>query len=259
MTRARRLGLISASLLLAGAVHAGPIQDNSFLLEEAYNQEAGVVQHITNVSFDDASDSWLGSFTQEWPAPTQRHQLGFTVTWQQQTLGGSAPGDLALNYRYQLLGSGESTVALAPRLSLVLPAGGAGGVQGNLPLSVVLHERWVTHVNVGASFLRRAESDSGDRADLTAFNFGQSVVWLVRPRFNALVELVFTTAEEVVGPSATERVERLLVSPGVRWSHDLSSGLQIVPGIAVPLGLGPSSGERVVLFYLSFEHPFRAR
>lgn len=49
----------------------------------------------------------------------------------------------------------------------------------------------------------------------------------------------------------------MFVSPGVRWAHDFDSGLQIVPGIAVPLGLGPSHADRAVFFYLSFEHPFR--
>jgi hypothetical protein len=33
--------------------------------------------------------------------------------------------------------------------------------------------------------------------------------------------------------------------------------MQIVPGIAVPLGIGPSDGERSIFLYLSIEHPFR--
>jgi hypothetical protein len=32
--------------------------------------------------------------------------------------------------------------------------------------------------------------------------------------------------------------------------------LQIVPGLALPIGLGPIAGERGVFAYLSFEHPF---
>ena len=40
----------------------------------------------------------------------------------------------------------------------------------------------------------------------------------------------------------------------MRWAHNLKSGLQIVPGIAVPIGIGPSSGDTGVLLYLSFEH-----
>jgi hypothetical protein len=47
-----------------------------------------------------------------------------------------------------------------------------------------------------------------------------------------------------------------LVSPGIRWSHDLKRGLQIVPGIAAPIGVGASSGSRSVFLYVSFEHPY---
>ena len=35
--------------------------------------------------------------------------------------------------------------------------------------------------------------------------------------------------------------------------------LQIVPGIAVPIGVGPSRGEKGIFLCLSFEHPFGKR
>jgi hypothetical protein len=40
---------------------------------------------------------------------------------------------------------------------------------------------------------------------------------------------------------------------------DLSGGLQVVGGLAAPLGLGPSRGSRAVLGYLSLELPFVRR
>jgi hypothetical protein len=43
----------------------------------------------------------------------------------------------------------------------------------------------------------------------------------------------------------------------VRAAVNLAGGLQVVPGVSVPIGLGPSRGERAVFFYLSLEHPFR--
>ncbi len=43
-----------------------PIQDNSFLIEEAYNQEAGVIQHISTFERDLETHDWLYAFTQEW-------------------------------------------------------------------------------------------------------------------------------------------------------------------------------------------------
>lgn len=51
------------------------IQDNSFLLEEAYNQEAGVVQHIQSFMYLKKSKDWIYTFTQEWPVPKETHQL----------------------------------------------------------------------------------------------------------------------------------------------------------------------------------------
>jgi hypothetical protein len=45
----------------------------------------------------------------------------------------------------------------------------------------------------------------------------------------------------------------------VRLARDFASGLQVVAGIGVPIGLGPSSDERSALLYLSFEHPFGRR
>jgi len=33
--------------------------------------------------------------------------------------------------------------------------------------------------------------------------------------------------------------------------------MQIVPGVSVPVGVGPSAGEKGLMFYLSLEHPYR--
>jgi hypothetical protein len=42
------------------------ILDNSFLVEEAFNQEAGIFQNI--FAFTRSQDgAWQGAFTQEWP------------------------------------------------------------------------------------------------------------------------------------------------------------------------------------------------
>jgi len=85
------------------SLRSGPLQDNSFLIEEAYNQEPGVVQHINSVLYDRASGGWLANFTQEWPLGGQRHQLSCSVPFSWLGDGGRGPGDVLLNYRYQLL------------------------------------------------------------------------------------------------------------------------------------------------------------
>src|SRR6185312_5179101 len=88
-----------------------PIQDNSFLIEEAYNQERGVVQHISTFSRAQGTGDWAYTFTQEWPVPDQRHQLSFTLPVQElhaQAAARTGLGDLALNYRYQGVGNGQT-------------------------------------------------------------------------------------------------------------------------------------------------------
>ena len=245
------------------------IQDNSFLVEEAYNQNFGVVQHISSFTrFWDSKD-WNYTFTQEWPVPgDERHQLSYTLSaLHAGALPGSGVGigDVLLNYRYQLVGSGDTRVAFSPRLSLIFPTGdstlarGAGsfGLQTSLPLSVVLSKHLVSHWNVGATFFPEAQDTSGDLAATAGYNFGQSFIWLARTRFNVMLETVFARSQTVVAPNRTEWTSSLFLSPGVRWSYNFKNGLQIVPGIGLPLGVGPSYGEKAVFLYLSFEHPFR--
>lgn len=257
---ASALVALLATLALARAAHADePIRDNSFLIEEAYNQEPRVIQHISTLSIDEESGSWAYSFTEEWPVFSQTHQASVTVPLQGN--GDVALGDLLLNYRYQILASG-GRVALAPRLSAVLPTGdpasghgaGGAGVQVNLPLSVELGSL-VTHTNVGATLIPSAESAAGDSAATFSWSVGQSVIWLVHPKVNLMLEGVFTRAEAVTGEDLTDSADSLVLSPGIRGALDLPGGLQVVPGLAVPIGIGPSEGELLIFGYLSFEHP----
>ncbi len=250
----------------AAAPEPPGIQDNSFLVEEAYNQEPGIVQEIQQFVRDFRTGSWIYSFTQEWPVPAVTHQLSYTLTAARvqgergQNVG---LGDLELNYRYQLVGNGEAKVAMAPRLSLILPTGssrrelglGAVGFQALLPVSVVLSRWFVAHGNAGVTEIPRARDPAGDRARLVAPNLGASLVWLAAPTWNLLCETVWARGETVAGPGRVDKRTAFLVNPGVRVARNFSSGLQIVGGLSTPLGVGPSRGSRSILLYLSFEHP----
>lgn len=72
-----------------------------------------------------------------------------------------------------------------------------------------------------------------------------------RSFLNVLVEAVWNNTAMVTGFRRTERENEVLINPGVRWAVNLPMGLQVVPGVAVPFGVGPSRGERGVFFYLS--------
>jgi hypothetical protein len=262
----KKLTAALATLLAAAPVVAGgdkPIQDNSFLLEEAYNQEPGVIQHISFFQRDQRSGDWLFAFTEEWPAHGQTHQASITVIAQGITTASGREvglGDLALNYRWQAVGDGEAAVAVSPRLSLLLPTGdsakgfGAGAVGGqvNLPVSAMLGTRFVGHFNLGATLVPSADSPLG-KGDLAGITLGQGLIWLAHPNVNLMLEAAYSVAETTTS-GGTVRSESFLVSPGIRGALDLPLGIQAVGGVAFPLGFGPSSGTRAVVGYLSFEH-----
>ncbi len=240
-----------------------PIEDNSFLIEEAYNQEYGVVQHIS--SFQRTKEgSWAYTFTQEWPAPSVKHQLSYTVPVLRSRGSGTGVGDIALNYRFQALGVDEEPLWFAPRLSVYLPTGnekkgyGAGGpsLEVMLPVSYALTSVFVTHWNAGAT-LTRANSGTGVRGTTRGLKAGASGIWLVAPNFNLMLESVVARTESLDENGRRESATSYLISPGMRGALNFASGLQVVPGIAFPIGVGASRGQRDVFLYLSFEHSFR--
>jgi hypothetical protein len=243
-----------------------PIQDNSFLVEEAYNQEDGVIQHISMFEKLVNSHDWVYTQTDEWPVRSYRHQVSVTLAANHAgSFAGSGAGwgDTAFNYRYQLVGSGETKLAVAPRLSVLFPTGdpaygrgyGGVGLQTNLPISIQHSAHLVSHWNAGTTWIPHTQNERGNIAGTVGFNLGQSLVWLATPRVNFLLETLWTSSQSVVGPHQTQRSQDLYISPGIRWAY-LKKGLQIVPGIAAPVGFGPCAGEAGVIFYLSFEHPF---
>lgn len=254
---------ISAGRITAQTSPAPPISDNSFLIEEAYNQEAGVVQHIFNYRRDRSGD-WLATFTQEWPLAGQLDQLSYTLPLQSSSGSGAVLGDAAINYRRQILGHDDDPIWFSPRLSLVLPTGstrkgtGAGGLglQVNLPLSVRVSPALVTHWNVGAS-TTRARSVLGPRGTIRSVSAGASAIWLAAPTLNLMLETVWDRTEALDGAGLRAAEDHVVILPGLRSAINLPRDLQIVPGIGVPIGVGPSHGERDVFLYLSFEHPFR--
>ncbi len=270
-----RRSFVSSLVLAAVAVVAeeapggeppAKIRDNLFLLEEAYNQEPGVVQHIQVFQFQPGEEfPWGYTFTEEWPAPTDLHQWSVTVPLAGDADPGATEiGDVLLNYRIQALGvGGEGWIAMAPRLSIVLPTGdyetGAGrgvvGVQINLPVSIDLGKWFTLHVNGGMTVTPNAFSLEGRTATTLDANAGTALVWFPLTWFNVLLETVFASNEHVHDDGSTGRHDALVLNPGVRFAIDVPGGLQIVPGLSSPIEVWPEGGNVDLLVYLSLEHP----
>jgi hypothetical protein len=251
------------------------ISDNSFFIEEAYNQEAGVVQHIQTFLWtwaeSGSADGFTYALTQEWPLSGQAHQISYTVPYERAWGGGSTArglGDVQIHYRWQALAETRSRVAFAPRLSLLLPTGddadglgaGTAGVQVNLPVSKRLAGVHV-HVNAGATLVPNARVSLGPglespRHDLRAANLGFSVIGLLSERFHALLETVTGVQEEIGASGERTQETRVLVAPGARYAIDRKDGGQWVLGVAGPIGVNEAQDDIGLLLYLSFEHPF---
>jgi hypothetical protein len=236
------------------------IQDNSFFVEEAYNQEPGVVQHILNVPvfFTGGGKESTPSFTQEWPVFSQTHQFSYTLphTFAEEE---TSLEDIRLNYRLQALMESERDPAFAPRFSLVIPTGDADkgfghgrlGYEVNLPFSKIVSNRWTVNFNAGGSVF----PDVNDR-DLGNYNLGVSAIYAVSSNFNLMLESVAFWEEDVDLEGKVDRTVTALLSPGARYAFNLPNDAQLVVGFAVPIGLTSDSPDYGLFFYCSFEHPF---
>lgn len=255
------LGLSIASLN-ASAEEKKRIEDNSFLIEEAYNQEEGVIQYIQTYQYSQKTKEWLYTFTNEFPLPNQNHQFSYTVPVAR--VGGdpnfqTGLGDIGINYRYQLVKNDDW--ALAPRFTVILPTGnyreglgnGATGYQVNVPLSVDLADRWVSHWNAGATYTPNAREASGIQADIRGINIGASVVYLHSETLNFLVEYVKSENQAIQSDGSLVWEKSEFINPGFRYAKNYTSGWQMVTGVSFPIGVGPSKNDNGIFLYLSFE------
>lgn len=251
---------VSAQTTAANQDRPFEISDNSFLVEEAYNQEAGIFQNIFNaMRFDRV---WTPTFTQEWPIGTQTHQLSYTLAWLSGD-GSSGFGDTLINYRYQVLTEGPGHPAFAPRLSLILPTGsrerglgrGSSGLQVNLPFSKQTNDiAW--HWNAGLTWFASVESPrpENDVSLVSPFLAG-SAIYRLRPMLHLMLESV-ANFEEFATLDGTGRETFFTLSPGVRGGWNIGDH-QLILGLAIPVTWNGGEAQSGSFFYLSYELPFK--
>jgi hypothetical protein len=244
------------------------IMDNSFFVEEAYNQEPGVVQNIFNgiygrENFSPPTRQTFDTFfTQEWPVVSQAHQFSYTIPYGFVWENGhnvNDVGDVFLNYRYQAYLDTNSLTAFSPRMSLVLPTGGFRkgfgndtlGYQWNLPFSTTFRDRWFIHLNAGLTYLPNAATSP--RHDLLAYNLGGSVIYCVNDRFNVLCEWIGVWNENQENTGRFVRRLSSVISPGFRYAFNPNEDVQIVVGLAAPFGMTESAPDVGAFVYFSYE------
>lgn len=246
---------------------AKALQDNSFLIEEAYNQEVGVVQHIVTIQKevnrvpDSDERNWYFALAQEWPVFSQDHQFSYSVPYARLESGGRSVqgiGDIILNYRYQALYENDSLPAVAPSFSLILPTGSGSKGLGDdtlgyglkFPGSKIVSDRWTLHANAGFFLF----PDLNGRNPVS-YSLGASAIYAVTPDFNLMLETIGEWTETVGANHGMEREFEAVLSPGARYAFNLSVG-QLVLGIGIPIGLTKAAPDYGVILYFSFEHSF---
>jgi hypothetical protein len=229
------------------------IADNSFLVEEAFNQERGVFQNIF-VWMRARPGEWEASFTQEWPLGGQRHQLSFKLPFGR-AAGNREMGDVMLNYRWQAWGGKSGGLAFSPRLSAVFATsptrrGSGTGWQMNLPVSREAGPV-IFHGNFGATWLEeRAPGAPAAEWTTTPFAAG-SMIWAATSMFHPMLEVFAEWTEN--GAGARDR--SVTYVPGFRTGWN-AGDKQIVLGVALPITQANGARDVGALIYFSYELPF---
>ena len=279
VARRRLIGPLSAVVIFFSATAWGAeprpieiIEDNSFLIEEAYNQEPGMVQHIFQYlySSDSRQRGWTFAFTQEWPIYGQDHQFSYTVLSYHLINEGQRQhgvGDTLLNYRYQALEEGPGTPAFAPRFSLIIPTGnrdkgtgnGVVGYQWNLPFSKKVEPQLALHANFGVTYLPHVRSPMNNgqlspKRSLVSPWVGGSAIFALLPRLHLILEWLGIIEDNINGSGRAVRTFNPLLSPGFRAAVVNENDLQIVAGAGVPIGLNRQANNLAAFLYFSIEH-----
>lgn len=256
------------------------IEDNSMFIEEAFNQERAVIQHISNLIIVDKTMQYV--YTQEIPLPTEKHQLSVGIVYNYNKENPSNEragfGDLYINYRPMLM-SKEDWALVIPRFTIIAPTGnakygygsGGWGAQFNMAVTKRLNSKITTHWNAGATRIfneKYYEEDANvsglfhlsNKKHHNSFNLGASAIYLVSDSFNFLCEYTYSNSQVFNDTgTSTMNLKEMTVNPGFRFAFSLGV-TQIVPGLGIPLffedGNHTSTGAFV---YLSIEPNYLAK
>jgi hypothetical protein len=247
--------------------------DNSFLVEEAYNQDRGEVQHTLNAVYsnDFKRRGWSFNFEQEWWLFTEDHQVAVSVPFSHLREEGERQrgvGDIQIEYRYQLTEEGPNIPAVAPGFGLILPTGdrdkgtgnGVVGYEWSVAASKKVASRLALHANLGLTYLPKVRVLLDDnqrlspKRSLVSYDIGASAVFALSSDIHMLLEWVGEFEEEINDKGKKERDFKALLSPGIRAAVINKDDLQTVVGVGIPIGVAGPADNYGVFLYFSVEH-----
>lgn len=241
------------------------IEDNSFLMEEAFNQEWGVYQFIQKYQTSKVAKGYEYSFENEIPITDKTHQFSYEFSrGRGDADSDTAISDTTLNYRWQPLN--KDGMLLSERFGLIVPTGSVEKESGNgvygfefmQAATITINDRFMNHWNMGFSVLPNAETKGIDKKrTITSFTAGSSIIYLWKDNVNFLVEGVLESGQGVNPDGSKSSETSFTINPGARFAWDLEwKDTQIVPGISFPTELLNGPTEHGVLVYLSIEPKF---
>lgn len=253
------------ALLALPVISQAKIEDNSFLLEEAFNQEWGVYQFIQKYQYLDQSKTNEYVFENEIPISDKVHQFSYEIPIAKTDANAeSSIGDMSLNYRWQPLN--KDGFLLAERIGLILPTGkvsegtgsGVYGLEFMQAATLTLGERWMNHWNIGFDILPNAKTDGHTkRGTTTGITAGSSIIYLLRDDFNLMIEALVQTGQSINADGSKVSESSVTLNPGFRWAWNFDwKETQIVPGVSFPTQMTDNKTDQGVLLYLSIEPKF---
>ena len=90
---------------------------------------------------------------------------------------------------------------------------------------------------------------------ILSYNYGASVIWLVNKNLNLMLECAGATEFIYTKNQDPMYYHNVILNPGIRYAFNFKSGLQIVPGLSIPINISQGFEFNDIFLYLSFEHP----
>lgn len=250
-------------VLLTSLAHAY-IEDNSFLLDEAYNQDIDMYQTILRHQNQLVSDETESTFEFEVPM-TAEHQLSIEIPlFKEHRSFETKPGDTLL--LWQIVTSNNVKSRSVDRLGFVVPTGdvdqetgyGVPGVQYLKALSIELGRNWQNHWNFQYQLQPNGKAGGTEvTQNVHIGTLGSSVAYYINDHCDFLFETMYKHRKRPRFGGKIRSLNELYLNPGFRFEKRLEwNQTKMVPGISLPIEVLNERTDFGFMLYLSFEPHF---